>query len=547
MTETFNFTVSAPSSVTVEGGPGAFRHLIFVGSETHANNSLGVYEIEYHDASGKISTAGATISGAGRNTSHGDYPDVFDGNAGAPRFQSNALGPTVSPPLEIYVDFGAGNEQSPSKIKISPRNGDANAPYSFKVYGSNTSAMADRVLLGEFTGLSSGWSNGVLRSFDLDGGGETGNVLDAVEVTAVEGDAAKVGQPVAGADGEMTINADGSYVYAPYSSGGGTPPPAPVLTESLVSDQYVYAFANGLIQVGGQTYIVSPDAGSTAAGAMLGKVHLQKKDGTRNTIASGGGWFERLAVVDMNGNGRDDILIVENDLGRVGWLENPGHVTAPWTHHIIGSEAFAYNVAAADLGGVGFIDSVALTSWETETVVLFTWDGNAWNKQTLASGLGKTRFIAFADMDGDGQREIIAGGESDLVMLKWNGTAWALSTLATIGTLKNGIVEGSTAWVAGAAGVYSVTTSGAHLEIPLANAYDVARGDLYGDGNIWTVATSRPNGGVFLIAPDGTMTTLKVWDAVNQPTMGDADGDGDMDIIGTADGSVREMRIWEQS
>ena len=67
--------------------------------------------------------------------------------------------------------------------------------------------------------------------------------------------------------------------------------------------------------------------------------------------------LERHAIGDMNGNGRQDIVIVENLTGDLYWFENNGTPDDGrlWTLHeiTIGGMPNAYDVALADFNGDG--------------------------------------------------------------------------------------------------------------------------------------------------------------------------------------------------
>jgi len=76
----------------------------------------------------------------------------------------------------------------------------------------------------------------------------------------------------------------------------------------------------------------------------------------------------RLRVVDVNGNGRPDVVLGEEDLdfekrispfSRVAWFENPPDPRqGPWSAHIVDSVRCPHSIDAADLDGDGEIEIV---------------------------------------------------------------------------------------------------------------------------------------------------------------------------------------------
>ena len=93
--------------------------------------------------------------------------------------------------------------------------------------------------------------------------------------------------------------------------------------------------------------------------------------------------LERHALGDVNGNGRLDVVIVENLTGDLYWFENNGKPADGelWRLHTITEQGlpFAYDVAVADFDADGDLD-VAASSWMANAV--------AWFENTGAPGEG---------------------------------------------------------------------------------------------------------------------------------------------------------------
>lgn len=129
----------------------------------------------------------------------------------------------------------------------------------------------------------------------------------------------------------------------------------------------------------------------------------------------------RTAVVDVNRDGRPDILTVESEYleGRFSWFENKLGQNAedPWTEHELERGlVYAHSLDTWRESGGGlcvFLAEMAEGGWSAPRnwnarCLLFTTDSGAkrWDRETLTQGPG-THQAVMQDIDGDGQREII--------------------------------------------------------------------------------------------------------------------------------------------
>jgi hypothetical protein len=130
----------------------------------------------------------------------------------------------------------------------------------------------------------------------------------------------------------------------------------------------------------------------------------------------------RAALVDVTGNGRLDVIMVESEYpdGQVSWFENqtvedPQH---PWVERPIGRPVYyAHSMCAWRDQGSGevrvFVGEMARGGWEN----LYNWDarlllfitadrGNSWRQELVYQGAGTHEATAY-DVDGDGVREFV--------------------------------------------------------------------------------------------------------------------------------------------
>jgi hypothetical protein len=133
-----------------------------------------------------------------------------------------------------------------------------------------------------------------------------------------------------------------------------------------------------------------------------------------------------LEVGDINRDGRPDFVYTNGDAfdyARPGprpwhgiqWIENQG--AGRWAFHRVGDFPGAYGPSAADLNGDGYIDLLAVSTfndWSNPNVVsMMAWINDGHQNFTpvpLAHTPTHLLTTAVADMDGDGVPEIITGG-----------------------------------------------------------------------------------------------------------------------------------------
>ncbi|MEM9557318.1 MAG: FG-GAP-like repeat-containing protein [Acidobacteriota bacterium] len=255
-----------------------------------------------------------------------------------------------------------------------------------------------------------------------------------------------------------------------------------------------------------------------------------------NTVGDGSAWgpettintltFDGAAALctgDFDGDGAIDVAAVAEDGDAVAWWRNAAGDGSLWTETTIDlAYDGGHGLRAGDLDGDGDLDLVTASRFDQDVSYWenLAGDGSAWAEQ-LVDGAFVGRGSAIADIDGDGDLDPLATGDNDRV--EW----WAndSSHLRPAFPLENMIAGGG------------VTT--------FASARDVALGDVDGDGTIDLVATVEVGDQVVLvrntagIEPDGTPELLAsaagalYWGVA----LGDMDGDGDLDAVVTHSGT----------
>jgi hypothetical protein len=132
----------------------------------------------------------------------------------------------------------------------------------------------------------------------------------------------------------------------------------------------------------------------------------------KHVIAPSGGWSCYAQVVDMDGDGDQDILISDWYMhNRMEWYENPKPGGDPaadlWKHHIIGSPR-AHDIEVGDIDGDGHIEIVTRSQGKEGNKIIVWKQNNSWAKRAIECPIGEG--LALGDIDNDGKPEVIIGG-----------------------------------------------------------------------------------------------------------------------------------------
>ena len=168
-----------------------------------------------------------------------------------------------------------------------------------------------------------------------------------------------------------------------------------------------------------------------------------------NSDGNGTTWNEHLVAgsfdgassvyaSDMDKDGDVDIIASAYNADTISWWENTaGNGSAFTQHNITQSFDGASSVITTDLDRDGDQDIIA-TAYEGGTV---TWwengngDGSSWNENSLSSSMSGANSVRTADLNSDGEADIIAAAFDGDQIMWWqqpagNGT-WSANTLAT--------------------------------------------------------------------------------------------------------------------
>jgi hypothetical protein len=372
----------------------------------------------------------------------------------------------------------------------------------------------------------------------------------------------------------------------------------PKFSGRMISSDYTYSFgvAAADLDKDGNTDIVSPDC-TTQGSRKHNDIYWYQNDGkgnfTRHLVASDGwyGRYERLQIADINADGNPDVVIVDNFFGDVSWFENDGHPRDEklWKRHAITSGGLlgAYDVAVADFDGDGLPDVVA-SSWRLgNSFVWYKHPGpgatGEWTAHVIDIGQQQTRGLAVADFNGDGRPDVVGTVTGAGIVLWYENPSdpehepWKRHVIDLVASPAHVFAvdldkDGDTDVVA-AIGAFNYDDPASAQVVWYENvghrgsetrwvkhviaqsfpqALDVTVADLRGQGHLDVIATAWTKQGRIAWFdnagdPTGPWTMhslINDWDGA-QTIAVDLDNDGKVDILGTSEKLIHELRWWK--
>jgi len=238
--------------------------------------------------------------------------------------------------------------------------------------------------------------------------------------------------------------------------------------------------------------------------------------GPKNVIASDAAGAYDVHAADLDGDGDVDVLSASRDDNKVAWYENDGGSPPAFTPHIITTAAaWPIEVHAADMNGDGDVDVVS-GSYDGRRVDWYENDGAidpTFAAHPVAANAGSVKSIHAADLDGDGDTDVLSAGPHDSRIVLWHENS-------------GGPLPTFTQHTVGSSGVWASSIYAADLDGD--SDLDVITGV---DG--WNRIYWYENSG----APSPGFTQRTVDPDINAPQSvyaADLDGDGDVDVVSAA-------------
>jgi hypothetical protein len=301
--------------------------------------------------------------------------------------------------------------------------------------------------------------------------------------------------------------------------------------------------------------------------------------GTQQVISTAADYAYSVFAADLDGDGDLDVLSASNNDHKVAWYENTDGAGTFGSQQIISTVAAGAprSVAAADLDGDGDLDVLSALSNNDEIAWYENTDGAATfgSQQVISTLTDGAQSVAAADIDGDGDLDVLSASLNDDEIAWYENTDGAgtfgsqqvISTLADgarsvaaadidgdgdLDVLSASLTDDEIAWYentdgAGTFGSQQVISTQADA------AQSVAAADIDGDGDLDVLSASAADNKIAWYENTdgaGTFGSLQtIWtqaDGAQSVAAADIDGDGDLDVL-SASGTDDEIAWYENT
>ena len=301
---------------------------------------------------------------------------------------------------------------------------------------------------------------------------------------------------------------------------------------------------------------------------------------TERTIESGFDGARNLVLADVDSDGDLDVAAVGKVIDQLAWWENIVGNGSVWAQRVVGVGDGAHALAAADIDSDGDVD-LAMAAVDEDAVRWFEnvdGGGLTWTEHDVDSTFGGARGLALGDVDRDGDLDLAATGR-DADEVRWYenldgaGGSWTPRTITAtflgplgvaladldadgdLDVLAAGVLEDEIAWWENDSGDGSSWIE-RRVEALIEAPFAVAVGDVDADGDpdvvgalfnddsvLWWSNESVHGSAYFadatLIDPDAV--------SVTEVAVADLDADGDPDLVAAGGGNTDNVRWWENA
>jgi len=296
-----------------------------------------------------------------------------------------------------------------------------------------------------------------------------------------------------------------------------------------------------------------------------------------HTITTAADGPRSVYAADLDGDGDIDVLSASRLDDKIAWYENTAGDGSTWTDHTITTDAAsASSVYAADVDGDGDLDVLSASSVDDKIAWYenIAGDGSTWAAHTITTAADSARSVYAADVDGDGDLDVLSASWAD-DKISWyentagDGSTWTDHTIAMAADEANAVyaadVDGDgdidvlsasedddkISWYENTAGDGSAWTEHAITTTAL-QAQSVYAADLDGDGDIDALSASDTDDKIAWY--ENTAGDGSSWEAHTITTAAnegksvyaaDVDGDGDLDVLSAS--SIDDKIAWYEN
>ncbi|MDA8018809.1 MAG: FG-GAP-like repeat-containing protein [Thermoanaerobaculia bacterium] len=247
-------------------------------------------------------------------------------------------------------------------------------------------------------------------------------------------------------------------------------------------------------------------------------------------VAIGGG--TSVFAADLDGDGDLDAVTTEKDSGEVTWWSNDSGLGTSWSlGSVLSGVPDARAVTAADIDDDGDLDLVAATNSNSE---ILWWansagDGSSWSPPQIISNtfFGAWSVMA-ADMDQDGDLDVVSTAETHDTMAWWEQVRDELGTISWVMHSVTVLLDGGRSAIA--------------ADLDGDGDPDLAAAAFEGDFVAWSENQTIHRSALF---GPSEIEIATAFDSPSSAVAGDIDGDGDIDVAAVAtDSLAREIAWW---
>jgi len=298
---------------------------------------------------------------------------------------------------------------------------------------------------------------------------------------------------------------------------------------------------------------------------------------TKHVIDGNFSGARSVYAADIDGDGDLDVLGAAYDAGQVAWWSNDGGNPIEWTKHVITYMFYMpHEVYAEDIDGDNDMDILCASS-ELHRINLWRNNGGNpihWTEQVIGNNVSMAKSVRAADIDGDGVMDVIGAGLGDNRVIWWKNNGgdpiyWTENTIDNTfyGSHRVEAIDldnDGDQDIVGAAylghqvawwrndGGNPIMWTKQIIGSNFINACVASAADLDGDGDIDVAATAQGSdevawwsneGGDPIVWHESTIGNFnRVWPLY----ICDLDGDGDQDLLaGSSHQGTNEVKWYE--